>query len=297
MKKIAIIGILHILAFVTVKAQPGFFIDFESLPSAERVLTIDTISYPNNCWQIGTPNKEFLSDANSPTNVIITDTVTPYPVNDTSSFTIWHTAHEGFVEGHTATLSGFYKIDTDTIGDFGVLEFSPDNGNLWVNLLTDTIYPPHWYSEKPVFYGQKDWTFFYVELAHMGFRYEFGDTVLFKFTFISDSVDNHKDGLMFDDIGFDDFTEGISLASFEEFDSNVFPNPGNQIITISFANTLLSNVDLDIMDGLGRLVYSKSDLNMGMISVDISDYAPGIYYYKLLNENEKKGSWGKFLVE
>ncbi len=43
----------------------------------------------------------------------------------------------------------------------------------------------------------------------MEFPIELGDTVLFRFSFISDSIDNQKDGLMFDNIRFMDFTEGI----------------------------------------------------------------------------------------
>ena len=154
MKEITIIGISLFISTVYSNAQPGFFLDFENPYSVEHVLTIDTISNPNNSWQIGIPNKEFLSDAFSPMNVIITDTINPYPVNDTSAFTIWHVADEGFVEPHSADLQGYYKVNSDSLRDFGRIDFSPDNGNLWVDLINDTIYPPPmWRSDIPVLTG------------------------------------------------------------------------------------------------------------------------------------------------
>ena len=298
MKEIAFFGFLQILTCLTAIAQSGgFHIDFENPIVVDYYVSMDTISNPNNIWQVGTPGKEVLSDPYSPKNVIITDTINSYPVNDTSTFIIRHLADAGFVEPHSASLGGYYKVDTDSIKDYGLIEFSPDNGYTWIDIINDPLTAPYWYSEKPILSGKSDWTLFYVELAPIGYPREYGDTVLFRFTFISDSIDNHRGGLMFDDIWIEDFIEGILHNSTNSFSSKVFPNPSDHNITISFSNTLFSNVYLDIMDGLGRLIFRSDSFRTSSISVDISDFAPGIYYYKLLNENEKKGSWGKFLVE
>ncbi len=45
-------------------------------------LYIDTVSNPNNIWQVGIPQKTIFTDAYSAPNVIVTDTANPYPVND-----------------------------------------------------------------------------------------------------------------------------------------------------------------------------------------------------------------------
>ena len=39
------------------------------------------------------------------------------------------------------------------------------------------------------------------------------------------------------------------------------------------------------------------DVLESQIELDVQLYQPGLYYYKLLNEEDRLGSWGKFLVE
>ena len=56
------------------------------------------------------------------------------------------------------------------------------------------------------------WQNFYVNLAMLGYHFNinYGDTILYRFTFISDSTQTNKDGLMFDDFHFEDWVESIS---------------------------------------------------------------------------------------
>ena len=273
------------------------FIDFDQMIIVQKFVTIDTVSNPNNSWQVGAPKKEFLSDALSLPNVIITDTINPYPVNDSSVFIISHEASYGFTLKHSAELGGYYKVDTDSLNDFGKIEFSPDNGNLWVDLLHDTIYPfPSWTTNKPVLTGTSDWTEFLVNLAHMGFQFDYGDTVLFRFTFISDDIENNRDGLMFDNLAFYDYTESIFSSNTNDFDSRVFPNPGNQMITIEFDNNHFQEVSLNIFDVTGKLMYDKNNIKTYKIELDISKYTPGIYLYRICVHESNSESQGKFVV-
>ncbi len=79
--------------------QLDFFdytITFDDSQEIEH-LYIDTVSNPNNIWQVGIPQKTIFTDAYSPPNVIVTDTTNPYPVNDTSVFMIPHLADNGFM--------------------------------------------------------------------------------------------------------------------------------------------------------------------------------------------------------
>ena len=59
MKDLIIVGFFVVFSGMTVKAQgTGYFLlDFEDLSMVEHFLTIDTVSNPNNSWQIGTPGK------------------------------------------------------------------------------------------------------------------------------------------------------------------------------------------------------------------------------------------------
>ena len=84
MKKL--ITILAVLMLTnTTFAQWEYFIDFDSPNSQNNHIIIDTISNPDNIWQIGVPSKTIFDSAYSLTHAIVTDTLNAYPVNDTSS--------------------------------------------------------------------------------------------------------------------------------------------------------------------------------------------------------------------
>ncbi|MBN1186802.1 MAG: hypothetical protein JXB49_31275 [Bacteroidales bacterium] len=146
-------------------------------------LTIDTISNPNNIWQVAAPQKGEFIHAFSVPNVIITDSVNSYPVNDTSSFIITNVAlGEGFDNQHTVILEGQYFVDSDSLQDYGKIEFSPDNGATWVDLFHDTVPVSEWYwlFDKPVLTGKSNgWKSFGLNLAPLGavFDINHGDTV------------------------------------------------------------------------------------------------------------------------
>lgn len=276
-------------------AQANFLIDFEDTLTTQYHLTIDSISNPDNSWQIGKPNKSFFTEVYSLPNAIVTDRINSYPTNDSSAFIITHYAFLGFVYGHTAELIGYYKVDCDSINDFGRIEFSPDNGISWIDLINDTIYPPIW-GEKPVLTGRSDWSLFSVNLARMRFEYELGDTVLFKFSFISDEIENHRDGLMFDDFTIDDFVEGIEHSRMNDYNSTIFPNPGNQMITIEFDNKNLYPVLLEVFDATGRINLQKTGGQQGFFNIDVTSYRSGCYFYRLIDPSSNKVSHGKFIV-
>lgn len=94
----------------------------------------------------------------------------------------------------------------------------------------------------------------------------------------------------------------IVLTHTEEgllFQSTVksYPNPASITITIEFDNPEYKFYYLNIYDNLGRIVHSTDEINSNQINVDVDQYGPGIYYYKLLSEAERVESWGKFIVE
>jgi hypothetical protein len=299
--KAIIISLSFIVVFsLVINAQitDYFLLDFEHLPTIQQHLTIDSISNPDNSWEIGKPNKSFFTEALSLPNAIVTDTINSYPTNDSSVFIITHYANYGFVYGHTAVLNGQYKVDCDSLNDFGRIEFSPDNGISWIDLIHDTINPPPiWGSEKPLLTGISNWTFFSVDLAHMGFEYELGDTVFFRFTFLSDEIENNRNGLMFDDISFGDFVEGIKLSDINDFNSKIFPNPSNQQITIEFDNKDMDEYNLQIVDINGKVILKKERLKQNQINIDLVGFLPGVYFYKIIGTHTHISSQNKFIVK
>ncbi|MBI1287628.1 MAG: T9SS type A sorting domain-containing protein [Flavobacteriales bacterium] len=257
-----------------------------------------------NIWQIGHPNKTVFTSAYLGSKAIVTDTALPYPINDTSSFVIMNGTGYGFEYGNTVVLAGKYYVNSDSLNDYGIIEFSPDNGTTWIDLINDTVYSQspnslyYWYSEKPVLTGNSfGWNEFWVNLA--GFKNEFeiqlDDTVLYRFTFISDSIADTLDGLMFDDLHFEDWAEGIEEQKFQNLSSKAYPNPTSSSLTIEFDNTRNQLFQLNIFDALGRVIYSKSATDQ-RISVPTDGLNSGIYHYTLTNNELSRRASGRFVV-
>ncbi len=150
-------------------------------------------------WQIGKPQKSHFVVADGIN--MVTDTLQHYPVNDTSSFTIRHVPDYGASVDYFV-ISGAFKIDCDSAKDYGKIEFSPNNGVSWILISEDTIGGWPWdisYDNTVGLTGlSSDWTGFFIDLVGIELHAPFnsGDTTLFRFTFISDSIPESRDGWM-----------------------------------------------------------------------------------------------------
>jgi hypothetical protein len=265
-------------------------------------IDIDTLTNPNNTWQIGPPQKSTFSSAFSVPNAMVTDTINPYPNNNISQFTITHLAQGGFVGMAFAVLSCQYRVNSDTLTDYGSIEFSPDNGTTWVNLLTDTIYYNlgcyNWYSEKPVLSGYSNgWKDFYCSLAGFGYHFniQYDDTVLYRFTFTSDAFQSYKDGLMFDNLNFEDWVEGIDDLNQSEAVIDIFPVPALESVSIAYDNALMQNHQLLIFDEVGKLMHNQNMQKSNSLILDLSKWESGNYFIRLNNTETKQSSTGKFI--
>ncbi len=156
-----------------------------------------------------------------------------------------------------------------------------------------------WDTEKPVLTGSvTEWTYFYVNLAHLGdtFDINIGDTLYYKFSFISDGIEEQMDGLMYDNLHFEDWSEGIKEFGFDLVKSKCFPNPIKKELTISFNNKQNSNFDLYIYDIIGNKIHG-SKTNSNIVNLSVSKYNNGTYFYKLVDKKNRKYTIGKFIKE
>ena len=82
------------------------------------------------------------------------------------------------------------------------------------------------------------WTIFDADLALFSYFEDFheGDTLLIKFTFISDSIQNNREGWFIDNIYMYDIAEGIQFASGSSFESMAYPNPAEDRFEIKFSS-------------------------------------------------------------
>tara|TARA_B100000678_G_C18161261_1_gene483134 strand:- start:14 stop:934 length:921 start_codon:yes stop_codon:yes gene_type:complete len=302
--KTVLLVTLFLIQVISLKAQycSNHTYTFEDSTCMES-FSFDTLSNPNNIWQIGVPQKNTFDSAYSASHAILTDTVNPYPTNDTSTFIITHRTSDGFPSPHTVFIDGYYQVNSDSLNDYGIIEFSPDNGVTWIDLINDTLYSSYyeWWSVygKPVLTGNSNgWQHFHVELSKLGpvFNIQFQDTVKYRFTFISDNKYDSLDGLIFDDLYFQDYTEGIGELSGSSFSSNAYPNPAKNEIQIQFEKTNNSSFNLTVYDISGRQIWNQEVTTESPVKVNTSRFKSGVYHYHLVSQTENKWSTGKFII-
>lgn len=302
----ALIFIISFLSIISdIHGQCQFFLlNFEDTTCMNR-FSIDSNSNSSPVWQIAVPQKTSLNTSISPPNVIITDSVNSYPTNDTSRFIITKTAGLGFIfpptsaGNHTVTLSGYYFVNSDSLQDYGIIEFSPDNGNTWIDIIKDTIYlnDPDWDPKRPILTGNSNgWQYFRVDLYNYspGFSIQQGDTILYRFSFVSDSTFDNLDGLMFDDLHFDDFAESTNNLKYKMFKSKCYPNPAGEKLNVDFKNLNQSEFSLTIYDQFGKKVFFKNNIREGKVNLNISLFQQGLYFYRLIDSKKTQLSIGKF---
>lgn len=68
--------------------------------------------------------------------------------------------------------------------------------------------------------------------------------------------------------------------------SNVFPNPGNGSLNISWLNTPGQEMEITVSDASGRIVKQvkkQSSVNVNLTNIDLSSASNGIYFVQLKN--------------
>lgn len=232
---------------------------------------IDTVDYPHNIWQIGRPHKTVFdtSSAFSLPNVIVTDTLHPYALNDTSVFII-----SSYLTGAPMFfLNFFYRLDIDS-ATIARVEISGDNGLNWINPITqDTTYDFFWFSTKPrLDTSTTTWKNFQLDISTWIFaspttgyhfpHYRTSDTLLFRFTFISDSDTIRHDGWMMDNFYMENaIMEGSVRQVLDTSLISVYPVPSNG--NLLYKNNMGVSVKSEIIiyNLSGQEVFRTSALN------------------------------------
>jgi len=271
-------------------SQSNDFFTFDS--NINPLIYRDTISNSNCIWQIGQPQKTVFNTAYSTQNSIITDTVNYYPINDTSSFIYKHEVSVGFLNINSVypivELYGYYNVNSDSLNDYGKIEFSPDNGLSWVLISDDTLTllnssnPWPYIENNPVLTGNSNgWKYFKITLSGYDQHvFNTGDTIQYKFTFISDGNSENMDGLMFDNLNFIDDGGGGIVNKVTSSISN-YPNPFTNTLNLNY--NLLTNGELSIFDVTGKLIHSETIKSSNTTVVNTSNFTKGVYFYKLVD--------------
>ena len=100
-------------------------------------------------------------------------------------------------------------------------------------------------------------------------------------------------GITYGTLHTDSYMTGVDNISSLSKDIFVFPNPASNNITIQQSiNTINSN--LKINDVFGREIYKENLLNTNT-KIDVSKWSAGVYFYKIISDNETVQ--GKFIKE
>ncbi len=284
--------------------------NFEAPDSAIR---FDTM--PGNLWQIGHPNKTIFQSGHSSPGAIVTDTLNSYPINNRSVFEF--TIDSINLNFHFGTYIDFWhRWNTDTLHDFGIVEFAVDNDTIW-HVMRDTFgmvingcnyFMLQWYDYdslgNPIlpynnyFSGNSPgWIHSYFEwqwaipvlLGRVGFC--FPDSVRVRFIFQSDSLAENKDGWEIDDLsyGWYDVLGGISNKDFlNQF--SISPNPINDVgIITNTSPKIFTDLKMQIMDITGRII-RENKINSGEnIRISHDGISPGLYMVKITEKDEVVG--------
>lgn len=286
----------------------GFYFDNETPPF--EFLYIDSINNPQNSWQIGIPEKDNISLPYTPYISIVTDTMLPYPTNDTSTFIVstCHFYSGGFLPYVTVSdWKLYYYMDTDSLNDFGLIEVSIDEGNTWWDLYSagfhqgDTILTGNtgglavlWFD--PTFYPSQD---FYNHMMDLSDAWTIPiETMWIKFTFISDDNAEEKMGWVIEKL---DGGQGIfsSVDNIKTifFTVKTFPNPANNIINLQIENENLADYDIQFFTNTGQVVFQTSIQYNNQREIDVSHFSKGIYHYVVTKLDDQKKGFGKLIIQ
>ena len=245
-------------------------------------ISIDTDHYHHNIWQVGKPDKTVFTSALSLPNAIVTDTLNPYPLNDTSVFILKFPKQLTF--GNPLVYFQFwYQLQKDT-GSIAKLEISIDSGTHWINE-KDAL--PSFFSwpagdTANLSLSTIGWTSFRL-YACMGCPLAY-DTILFRFTFISDSVLPARDGWIIDNINLDYYCEGAVTKILHHNSITISPNPTFNALSISSSEPISQ---ITITNLLGQTLLTRN-CSSDQVEIDVSDLPAGVYLIKINGTDIRK---------
>jgi len=272
--------------FANAQSYTQYFDGADTSVENSILVRLDTAS--SNIWQIGAPHKVLFDTAATVPNVLVTDTVNDYPTNNVSRFTFTIVP---WTSWGLLAIQWKQKLDMDPHRDGGVIEYSIDTGGTWQNVFND----PHVFN----FYGflptnrdtlpNGDFAFSGTDTAWQDVWLCFdmswlslNDSITFRYTFESDSVDNHKEGWMIDNL-----MAHVSLMHpVKEVDKkdymNVYPNPTKGIVNVEFQKIhdfhIIEKMEFLSADGTVLRQWTNIPTKFWF---DTSKYADGLYFLKV----------------
>lgn len=303
---------------VSPAAHAQYYFDSVSFEVPASKIIIDTAN-SDNIWQIGKPQKEIFNSAHGGVKAIMTDTMRSYPANISSSFI--YIVRFPYSWTCNTSMEFWHKYDMDTLSDKGLIEASYDGGNSWF-IAKDTsyvgpMYSFFWwdmdfhdatgeYSAHPLTTTGKsegwilsrfNWVW-YIPVKGTDTIILPPDSLMIRFTFVSDSMDSGREGWMIDEIvtasAYNQLCTGISEQN-RGFDIKVFPNPFSDRVTIEFSREL-RGATLSVYNMLGTKVKDFQNLSDTSLTLLRDGLSAGMYYLIVSRDGQRLIS-RKLLIE
>lgn len=264
----------------------------------------------HNLWQQGVPTKSVFKAAYLGSRAIVTDTTSTYPVNSHSYFDVDLSAALP-----NPILSFWHRFDTEKNKDGGYLEYSTNGKKTWhkispfdssehaVDLFNygvenlygegDTLFNGFW-----GFSGDSEsWVKTRVQwIWHVGVKRQ-PDTFHVRFHFISDSIEENKDGWIIDNIT-SLYTKSFSIdENVGKPSLNIYPNPTSGNFTIELDNPQGDALSVQIVNTKGQVVKEWYGLTKNELFFNQEEIPAGFYFVNTWNAENGAQKVGKFIAQ
>ena len=299
---------------INTNAQNNDTINFDVLYpySNNGVMSIDSMG---GNWQVGAPGKSIFNSAISGENVLITDTLDPYTINQDSyvyfSLNIDDSWSLGTGTGYAKMIFSF-KTDLDSLNDYAELEIF-ENG-VWINLTDSWVftsfhfefdqnyYLPVEYNNHYLFTGLNTswqttvinvscWGIFQPENLERGGIWPWFN---FRFHFHSDSIFDNREGFILDDLIWENFFGpcfGQVKEEVNSFQISVYPTLTDGQINFESENSIFQKII--IYDHIGKQVENFNFTPTNTLTLQLDKLKVGMYFYSV----DEGKSVGKFIVQ
>lgn len=295
---------------VSLQALAQYYFDSVSFETPDSRIIMDTAN-PAGIWQTGTPQKVFFHSAYRGAKAMVTDTIQAYPSNNTSSFI--YVIRFPYTWTCETSMEFWHKYDMDSPNDKGLIEASYDGGNSWF-IAKDTsgvgpMYSFFWwdmdfhettggYSAHPLtttgtsdgwILSRFNWIWFMPVKGADSMAFP-PDSLMIRFTFVSDSIDSGREGWMIDEIltasAYNQLCSGISEQN-RGARIKVFPNPTRDGASIEFEGASGEST-IQLFNMMGRKVKEFTDTGGTSLSLSRDGLPAGLYYLVVLRHGQRQ---------
>lgn len=252
-----------------------------------QVVVLDPDS--NNVWQIGMPHKLLFDSAATLPNAMVTDTIAYIPRGNTSRF---YTQVTGITTWGIYALQWKQKLDLNQGHHGGIIEYSIDNGLSWSNVFNNGyVYNFYGYQQSNAdtlpngeyAFSGTDTTWRDIWLCFdMSWVSQLPDTLVFRYTLQTDSVEVLHEGWMLDNMVSHITYQHTLTDSLTEDYLTVYPNPTQDFLYVQVEKLQQFHIieEMQLFNASGQVVDAWYNIPTKFF-IDIRKYATGSYTLKV----------------